>query len=107
MHLILTGATGLVGSAVLSAMLAQPSITRISILSRRPVPMAEGHQKVKVILHKDYKQYGSALLEELKDAHGCVWAQGVSQNDVGKEYACIQRRDDSLVGADRNVQRIY
>ncbi|KAF2831865.1 hypothetical protein CC86DRAFT_82410 [Ophiobolus disseminans] len=85
MHLILTGATGLVGASVLHHMLAQESISRISILSRRPVKMADGHDKVKVFIHKDYKTYDKALLDELKDAHGCVWAQGVSQNDVTKE----------------------
>jgi uncharacterized protein YbjT (DUF2867 family) len=91
MHLILTGATGLVGASVLHNMLAQESIKRISILSRRPVQMAEGHEKAKVIIHKDFKTYDKALLEELKDANGCVWALGVSQNDVDKEYVQIHR----------------
>jgi hypothetical protein len=90
MHLILTGATGLVGASVLHNMLAQESISRISILSRRAVKMAEGHEKAKVIIHKDFKTYEKALLEELKDAQGCVWAQGVSQNDVSKE--CVLSR---------------
>jgi hypothetical protein len=89
MHLILTGATGLVGASVLHHMLAQEGISRISILSRRPVKMAEGHDKAKVIIHKDYKTYEKALLEELKDAQGCVWAQGTSQNSVTKEYVPI------------------
>jgi uncharacterized protein YbjT (DUF2867 family) len=86
MHLILTGATGLVGASVLHNMLAQESISRISILSRRPVKMAEGHAKAKVIIHEDFNKYDPALLDELKDAHGCVWAQGTSQNAVSKEY---------------------
>lgn len=85
MHLILTGATGLVGSAVLDNMLAQETISRITILSRGDVKMAEGHDKAKVIIHKDFKTYDKALLEDLKDAQGCVWALGVSQNDVDKE----------------------
>lgn len=85
MHLILTGATGLVGAAVLDNMLAQQSISRISILSRRPVAMAEGHDKAKVIIHNDFGVYSEALLDELRDAKGCVWALGVSQNDVDKE----------------------
>lgn len=85
MHLILTGATGLIGSAVLDNMLAQESISRISILSRRPVRMAEGHSKAHVILHNDFHKYEPELLEQLKDAQGCVWALGVSQNDVDKK----------------------
>lgn len=85
MHLILTGATGLVGSACLHQMLTSDSVTQVSILSRRSVPMAEGHPKVNVILHTDFKQYPDGVLEQLKDATGCVWALGVSSNDVSKE----------------------
>jgi uncharacterized protein YbjT (DUF2867 family) len=85
MHLILTGATGLIGASVLDNMLAQESISRISILSRRPVKMAEGHAKAKVIIHTDFNNYDKVLLEDLKDAQGCVWALGVSQNAVSKE----------------------
>ena len=86
MHLILTGATGLVGTAVLENMLMQEGIQRISILSRRPVAMAEGHDKVEVIVHKDFNNYDSALLENLKGAQGCVWALGVSQNAVNQTF---------------------
>ncbi|KAL1595878.1 hypothetical protein SLS60_009568 [Paraconiothyrium brasiliense] len=83
-HLILTGATGLVGSGVLQQMLANDAVSRISILSRRPVKLAEGEAKAKVIIHKDFKTYDQTLLDELQDAQGCVWALGVSQNDVDK-----------------------
>jgi uncharacterized protein YbjT (DUF2867 family) len=85
MHLILTGATGLVGSAVLHHMIVTPSITTVSVLSRRPVPQAEGHKKVKVIIHKDFNSYPSDVLAQLKDADGCVWAQGISATQVSKE----------------------
>lgn len=82
MHLILTGATGLVGSACLHAMLNTKAVTTVTVLSRRPVPLADGHAKVQVILHKDFKEYPTEVLERLKGAEGCVWALGVSQNDV-------------------------
>jgi uncharacterized protein YbjT (DUF2867 family) len=85
MHLVLTGATGLVGSAVLHHMITTPSISRVSVLSRRPVPQAEGHEKVKVIIHKDYNNYPSEVLNQLKDADGVVWAQGISVTQVTKE----------------------
>lgn len=85
MHLILTGATGLVGTAVLRAMISAPEVTRISILSRRPVAMADaisqtddGKKKsVQVLIHKNFATYEPALLEKLKDATGCVWALGI------------------------------
>lgn len=88
MHLILTGATGLVGSAALDAMLKNNAISKISILSRRPVQMAEDAKdpRVRVITHKDFESYQPELLDQLKDADGCVWALGISQNSVNKEY---------------------
>jgi len=82
MHLILTGATGLVGSACLHAMLTTKAVTTVTVLSRRPVPQAEGHEKVQVILHKDFNEYSPEVLEKLRGAEGCVWALGISQNEV-------------------------
>ncbi|MCJ1378440.1 hypothetical protein MMC17_001539 [Xylographa soralifera] len=84
MHLILTGATGLVGSACLQQMLIEKRVTKISILSRRPVPMASGHPKVQVILHTDFSVYEPNVLAKLEGAEGCVWAQGTGSNNVSK-----------------------
>ncbi|KAH8900585.1 hypothetical protein GQ53DRAFT_790229 [Thozetella sp. PMI_491] len=94
MHLILTGATGLVGSAVLDAMLRTSEITRISILSRRPVPMAEEAKdpRVHVITHTNFGAYGPDVLRQLQGANGVVWALGISQTKVGKdEYVTITK----------------
>ncbi|KAI9732726.1 MAG: hypothetical protein M1818_007460 [Claussenomyces sp. TS43310] len=85
MHLIVTGATGLVGTAVLQHMLATKSITKVSILSRREVPLAQGQEKAEVIIHKDFDKYPSDVLDKLKGADGCVWALGISQSQVTKE----------------------
>ena len=88
MHLILTGATGLVGSAVLDAMLHCQTVTKVSILSRRPVPMAEqaNNPKVNVIIHKDFSDYGPEVLDKLQGANGVVWALGISQSKVSERY---------------------
>lgn len=77
-HIILTGATGTAGSAVLAYALSSPAISRISILSRRPVQLAENEPKAQVIIHNDFEQYPSELLTRLKGATGLVWAQGIS-----------------------------
>jgi len=66
-------------------MINLPTITTVSVLSRRPVPMAEGNPKVKVIIHRDFNNYPSEILEQLKGANGCVWAQGISVTQVSKE----------------------
>ncbi|KAJ5642711.1 hypothetical protein N7490_006711 [Penicillium lividum] len=93
MHIILTGATGLIGSTALVALRARPDISRISIISRRPVPMLEdaNDDRVEVILH-DFKGYNTALLERLRGANACVWALGISQTAVSKdEYIRITK----------------
>jgi hypothetical protein len=90
-HLILTGATGLVGSSVLAHILSLPpstTISRLSILSRSAVPLASKKERtntttqIEVINHTDYNNYPPEVLEKLKGATGVVWAQGVSQADV-------------------------
>ena len=92
-HLVLTGATGLVGSSVLAHILSLPastSITRLSILSRSPVPLASKPDRtntttqIEVINHTDYNSYPPDLLAKLKGAKGVIWAQGISQNEVDK-----------------------
>jgi len=85
MHVILTGATGTCGSAVLSYCLREPAITRISILSRKPVKQAEGHEKAHTVIHDDFEKYPSDVLEKLKGAQACIWALGISQTEVTKE----------------------
>ncbi|KZV83784.1 hypothetical protein EXIGLDRAFT_683488 [Exidia glandulosa HHB12029] len=79
MHIIL------VGHAVLQHCLASPAITQLSILSRRDFPLPP-NSKARVIVHRDFTTYDDpVLVESLKGAQGCVWAQGVSANDVSKE----------------------
>lgn len=84
MHLVLFGATGLVGSSALAAMIKRPDITKVTCISRKPVPMADGHAKVEVQLHDDFMSYDDALISKVKDARGCVWALGISQTQVSK-----------------------
>jgi uncharacterized protein YbjT (DUF2867 family) len=89
MHIILTGATGTVGAAVLKHCLASPNVTQLSILSRRQFALPTGDgldiDKAHVIVHEDYSTYPDTLSTMLKGAEGCVWAQGISQTQVSKE----------------------
>jgi len=94
MHIILTGATGSVGAPALLHCLASPSITRLSILSRRQFTLPSNTaglpnfdvKKAKIIVHKDFSTYPDEMLNALKGAEGCIWAQGISQTEVSKEY---------------------
>lgn len=107
MHLILTGATGLVGTAVLHHILSLPAtsplaqkITRLSIIARRadiPLlqhpdrPKQNTFTKVEVLQHTDFKDYNKdGLLDKLRTAGdnekvGVVWALGVSQTLVNEQ----------------------
>ncbi|KAG8671325.1 hypothetical protein FPOAC2_04660 [Fusarium poae] len=100
MHLILTGATGLVGSSVLDAMLKSKEVTKISILSRRPVPLAEKDSRVNTIIHKDFTKYEPQVLKQLQGANGVVWALGISQLKVTKEEYVTITRDFPLAAAE-------
>jgi hypothetical protein len=42
--------------------------------------------RVHIITHTDFESYKPELLDKLKDADGCVWALGISQTKVSKEY---------------------
>lgn len=103
MHLVLTGATGLVGSAVLDAMLRTKSITKISILSRRPVAMADNAKdpRVNVIIHPDFERYDASVLEQLRGASGCVWALGISQTQASSSEQYIKITKDYTLAAAR------
>lgn len=102
MHLILTGATGLVGSSVLEAMIKAKDVTKISVLSRRPIPLADDAKspKVNVIIHRDFAAYDARLMDQLAGARGCVWALGISQTKVGKEDYVKITKDYSLAAAE-------
>lgn len=100
-HLILTGATGLVGSAVLKHIQSLPStspITKLTILSRSPVPAAStpsstNTTKIEVINHTDYLTYPPDLTSKLSDASAIIWAQGISQTEASSpaEYTTITK----------------
>ena len=85
MHVLLTGATGLVGTAVLDAMIRAKDITKITVLSRRPIKFTNDDDRINVIIHKDFSSYDPSLLDKLQGAEACVWAQGINQYQVSKE----------------------
>jgi nucleoside-diphosphate-sugar epimerase len=102
MHLILTGATGLIGTGVLDRMLKTTDVTKISILARRPVPFADDVKdpRVNVIIHNDFMNYDApSLQEQLKGAKGCVWALGTTSTTQVTEGEYRQVTRDFTVEA--------
>ncbi|KAK9384520.1 hypothetical protein V1515DRAFT_611294 [Lipomyces mesembrius] len=103
MHIILTGATGTVGMAVLHHCLASPRVTKLSILSRRPFTLPVGDNldcnKANIIIHEDYSTYPDELSKKLKGADGCIWAQGISQTQVKEDEYIRITHDYPLAAA--------
>jgi nucleoside-diphosphate-sugar epimerase len=81
MNIILTGATGFVGTEVLDQLLADPAIGRVTCLSRRPPPLQS--PRLDTILHEDFTSYPAALLERLAAHDACIWALGGKASDLG------------------------
>jgi uncharacterized protein YbjT (DUF2867 family) len=84
MHILLTGATGLLGQGVLNACLASPDVTRITVLARRPLDRADA--KVGVVLLEDFSQAArvQAQLSGIDAAFYCAGAPPIGTAE--KEY---------------------
>lgn len=98
-HILLTGATGRVGAGILALALQSPTISHITILSRRPVRLAEQSPKATVILHEDFSSYPPDLVSKLSGITGCIWAQGVSSVGISEEEYVKITHDYPLAAA--------
>ncbi|KAH8826639.1 hypothetical protein DL96DRAFT_1711193 [Flagelloscypha sp. PMI_526] len=81
MKIIITGATGRVGSSVLHHCLASPKVTSVIALSRRALPFESSlppdkQAKLRTVILKpnDFLTYPKHVLDELKGAEACIWA---------------------------------
>jgi uncharacterized protein YbjT (DUF2867 family) len=74
MKVILSGATGFIGSEVLRQCLKNSYITSVVALSRRNLPEAlASNPRVKVIIMNDFTVYSDTVLKELAGAEACIW----------------------------------
>lgn len=76
MEVIIAGATGYVGSTVLDTCIADPAISKIYVLTRRPLEGSATEndtKKVEVIIHTDWLNYEQPLLKRLAHARACLW----------------------------------
>lgn len=81
MKIILTGATGFVGSNALTHLVADPRVSKVTCLTRRPIGIDA--PKVTTIMHEDFATYDPALLDRLADHDACIWALGGKASDLG------------------------
>jgi uncharacterized protein YbjT (DUF2867 family) len=82
LHVILTGATGMVGEGVLFEALSHPDVERVLVIVRRPSGMS--HPKLKEIVHGDFYDL-SAIENELVGYNACFFCLGVSSIGMKEE----------------------
>jgi uncharacterized protein YbjT (DUF2867 family) len=82
MNVIITGATGMVGSETVRQALLDTAITKVTAIVRKPLVLQ--HPKLNVIVHQDFLNF-SSLSNILKEHDACLWCLGISQNKVKNE----------------------
>ena len=82
MKIIITGATGMVGSEVIRQAIADDEITSITAIVRRPLDVS--HSKLTTVIHQNFLDY-SNLADVFKNNEAVIWCLGISQNQVNKE----------------------
>jgi len=82
MKILLFGATGTAGGAVLSACLSAPVVAEIRAVVRRP--LTKTHAKLRAFIHSDFLDY-SPIAEAFNAVDACLFCLGVSVTQVSKD----------------------
>ena len=86
-NIIVTGATGMVGSEVVRQALLDEEIESVTAIVRRDLKME--HPKLRVIVHKDFLNF-AGLESVFAKSDACLWCLGISQFQVSvEEYQVI------------------
>jgi len=82
MKILLFGATGSAGGAVLGACLSASIVDEVRAISRRP--LMNTNSKLRTFIHKDFLDY-STVQEAFRSIDACLFCLGVSATQVSKE----------------------
>ena len=83
---IVTGATGMVGEGVLLECLANPTVSQVLVVNRKPTGVS--HRKLREIIHGDFFNL-AAIEPQLAGYDACFFCLGVSS--VGMDAADYRR----------------
>ncbi|KAH8900017.1 hypothetical protein GQ53DRAFT_776769 [Thozetella sp. PMI_491] len=82
MKLIVTGATGYVGSEVVRQSLQRADITSVVAVARKkvtaPSDAGENASKLKSVVIKDYAEYPDEVKREFAGANACIWTVAIT-----------------------------
>lgn len=94
MKILLTGATGYIGSEILTQAIKHNYITHVYVLTRKELPSKlSTNKKVTQIIHEDFSQYPEWLLSKLANygIEGCIWTIGRAKMEGFKDKAEAER----------------
>ncbi|MFJ9818426.1 epimerase [Streptomyces sp. NPDC101151] len=81
MNVVVFGASGMVGHGVLRACLLDPAVTRVLVVSRRPLGIS--HPKLHELVHQDFTDL-SPLAGQLTGLAACFYCLGISAGGRGE-----------------------
>lgn len=73
MKIVITGATGFLGSEVLEQCCHSTGIDSVIVLTRRPLQGNGIHAKIRQVIVQDFRCYSPEVLEAIADADACIW----------------------------------
>jgi len=82
MKILLFGASGTAGGAVLDACLGTPVVQELRVIVRRPLGRKDA--KLREFVHANYLDY-AAVTEAFRDVDACLFCLGISVRQVSKE----------------------
>ena len=82
MRVVITGASGMVGHAVLIEALEDANVKEVLLINRKPLEIQ--HPKIKEILHEDFSDFGS-IADKLENYDACYYCMGVSSAGISEE----------------------
>jgi uncharacterized protein YbjT (DUF2867 family) len=101
MKILVTGATGMVGSEVIRQALVDKDISEVYALVRTPLNIS--NPKLKVILHTNFQEYHN-LNNVFSDIQACIWCLGISQFKVPADEYQVITYDYAVAGAQAILQ---
>jgi nucleoside-diphosphate-sugar epimerase len=79
-RIVLTGASGFVGGAVLERLLADDRVDAVTALVRRPLAVTS--PRLTTVVHADFTAWSDAELDDLAGHDAVVWTVGATSADV-------------------------